>query len=194
MKGLIARYHGEGLSTRGDAFETLARSIVGQQISVKAADSVWQKLEALAHARKGGSMKPKVILGLEEAELRSCGLSRQKIAYLNEISSYFIKNKVNQGYFDRMSDAEVIAGLTTIKGIGKWTAEMFLIFHLMRPDVFPVDDIGLQKAIQRHYSLSDDGDKINKKELVALSDVWRPWRTVVTWYLWRALDPVPVAY
>lgn len=191
LSGIIARYEGEGLTTRGDAFETLARSIVGQQISVKAADSVWQKFEAACATRKGGKVTPRQLLAMSEESLRSCGLSRQKITYLGEIALFFDRNKVKSGFFDTMSDAEVIAALTTIKGIGRWTAEMFLIFHLLRPDVFPIDDIGLQKGLLLHYS---ESDKIDKKEMVAMSEAWRPWRTVVTWYLWRALDPVPVAY
>jgi len=191
MAGIIACYQGEGLRSRGDAFETLARSIVGQQISVKAADSVWQKFEAVCTSQRDGGVKPRLIQQLREEELRACGLSRQKILYLGEIAAFFIKHKVKAGFFDELSDAEAIAALTSIKGIGKWTAEMFLIFHLMRPDVFPIDDIGVQKGLMRHYEV---GEKIDKKQMIGFSSRWQPWRSVATWYLWRSLDPVPVAY
>ena len=195
MKRIIGTYRGEMMQSRGDAFYTLARSIVGQQISVKAADSVWNKLAT------GGSILPKSISAREDADLRACGLSGQKVLYLREIAGYFVENKVKKGYFESLSDEEVIRQLTSIKGVGKWTAEMFLMFHLMRPDVFPVDDIGLQKGLLRHYeglSPAQKGVKSAKKEfytqMVAMAEPWRPYRSVATWYLWRSLDPVPVEY
>jgi DNA-3-methyladenine glycosylase II len=181
MKRLIATYHGEALTSRGDAFFTLARSIVGQQISVKAADSVWKKL--VHH----GATERDDIARLPDEALRACGLSGQKVAYMRALCAYFETPRD----FSAMSDEEAISELITIKGIGRWTAEMFLIFHLLRPNVLPLDDIGLQKAIYRHYF---EGEKVEKKRLSALGLAWEPYRSVATWYLWRSLDPVPVEY
>lgn len=191
MAGIIGRYKGEGLVSRGDAFYTLCRSIVGQQVSVKAADSIWSRFAAHCEGLGGNALSPILLQRSSEEELRNCGLSRQKVAYLNEIANYFIEKNVTDSYFQPMADDEVLAELVSIKGVGKWTAEMFLIFHLLRPDVFPVDDIGLQRAIETHYM---GGDKINKKQLVEWGGRWAPWRAVATWYLWRSLDPVPVEY
>jgi len=215
MAGLIARYDGEGLSSHGNAFYTLARSIVGQQISVKAADAVWEKLGNRIQDSGFREMSVESLLAMTDDALRACGLSRQKVTYLQAIAAHFEAKGIGPGYFDAMEDAEVISELVGIKGVGKWTAEMFLIFHLMRPDVFPVDDIGVQKAIQRHYAMDTpsrarralastlkgrgrEGAGISKKayyqQLTAHAEQWRPYRTVATWYLWRALDPVVVAY
>ncbi len=187
MAKIITSYPGELIQTRGDAFYTLMRSITGQQISVKAADAVWGRLEA---ALKGKVM-PKQLLALSEEEMRGCGLSRQKIAYCRNIAEHFQQQHITEAYFVPMSDAEVIADLTQIKGVGRWTAEMFLIFHLMRADVFPVDDIGVLKGIERAYGWEA---RRAKADYVNLAEAWRPWRSVATWYLWRSLDPVPVAY
>lgn len=186
MAELIARYQGETLRTRGDAFYTLARSIVGQQISVKAADSVWGRYETLLE-----EVTPLRCLQAEEEALRGCGLSRQKITYLRAIAEHFEHHGVEDGFFDAMDDQEAMNFLIEIKGVGRWTAEMFLMFHLMRPDLLPVDDIGLQRSMEKHYL---NGEKINKKQMVEMAKPWQPWRSVATWYLWRALDPVPVAY
>ena len=184
LAGLIEQYTGEKLMSRGSAFYSLARSIVGQQISVKAADSVWRKVEAVM-----GEVAPQNILALNDEILRSAGLSRQKILYLREISHFFSANpKVDWHVKD---DEEVIKDLVSIKGIGRWSAEMFLIFHLLRADIFPVKDIGLQKAIEKHYNNSA---KMPLPEMERLAEGWRPYRSVATWYLWRSLDPVPVAY
>lgn len=176
---IISQYKGEVLQSRGDAFFSLARSIVGQQISVKAAASVWKKLEDNV-----GEVKEHIIHKAEEEDLRFCGLSRQKISYLKSLAGHFIDKTVDVKTFRTKSDEEIIKDLTSIKGIGRWTAEMFLIFHMMRPDVFPVADIGLQKAIEKHY----------KKKPSALENKWKPWRSVATWYMWRSLDPLPVEY
>lgn len=186
MKGLIAAYPGELLQGKGDAFVTLLRAIVGQQISVKAADAVWGRLAA-----KVRPMTPEKILRTRDATLRVCGFSGQKVVYAKNLAQYFSQPHVTADYFAALSDDEVIAELTSIKGIGRWTAEMFLIFHLLRADVYPLQDLGMIKAIERYYS---KGRKLSKAELIAMSEVWKPYRTVATWYLWRALDPVPVAY
>ncbi|MEI7668840.1 MAG: DNA-3-methyladenine glycosylase 2 family protein, partial [Pseudomonadota bacterium] len=132
---------------------------------------------------------PTNILAKNDEELRLLGLSRQKIAYLRNISLFFIENSE----FDwiNKSDAEVIKELVAIKGIGTWSAEMFLIFHLLRQDIFPVKDIGLQKAIEKHYN---DNKKMALSEMSGLAENWQPYRSVATWYLWRSLDPIPVEY
>lgn len=185
MAGIIAQYKGETLQCRGDAYFTLMRSIVGQQISVKAADSVWNKL-ATSH-----EISPRNILKLSEADLRACGLSGQKAAYMRNISEHFVRHKISHGHWDAQDDEAVIADLSSIKGVGRWTVEMFLIFHLMRPDVFPIADIGLQKGIQKHYK---NKKELDKSAMQKLATKWQPYRTVATWYLWRSLDPVPVEY
>lgn len=187
LGGIIASYEGETLEGKNDPFLTLARAIVGQQISVKAADAVWRRLEE----GMGGLVAPPPILASTEAGLRSHGLSRQKAVYLQDLSRYFDEEHHTIENWDEMSDDELIASLTSIRGIGRWTAEMFLIFHLLRPDVFPVDDIGLQKAVWKHYF---DSEKQPLKTLRAHGKMWHPWRSVATWYLWRSLDPVPVSY
>lgn len=186
MRQLIATYPDGILVGRGDAFYTLMRSIVGQQISVKAADAVWAKLE-----HKAKEMSPGKILRMRDVTLRGCGLSGQKVVYAKELARYFLQPHITSGYFSALSDAELIRELTSIKGIGVWTAEMFLLFHLQRPDIFPLQDIGMIKAIERYCA---DGKKLSKSELLRHGERWRPYRSVATWYLWRALDPVPVAY
>ncbi len=184
MRQIIRSYQGEFLTLKDDAFFTLARAIAGQQISVKAAESVWKKLEAQLE-----KVTHQNVLASHHEALRAAGLSAQKVTYLQHLSEHFAGKKRGRAYWAKMSDDEVMAELIGIKGIGKWTAEMFLIFHLARPDVFPIDDIGVQKAIKRHY-----GTQHTKASMGALAEAWRPWRTVATWYLWRALDPVPVEY
>jgi DNA-3-methyladenine glycosylase II len=182
MKKLIAAYPGEGITTRGDAFGTLVRSIIGQQMSVKAAEAITQRLEKLMN-----TMEAKDFLEIEPERLRTAGLSRQKIVYITELSRRYIESPFSNKTFKNMSDDEVSAYLKSFKGIGKWTAEMFLLFYLVRPDIFPTQDIGIQKSIKKQYDISDTSYE-------TLSNKWRPWRTVATWYLWRSLDPIAVAY
>lgn len=187
MAGLIHRYGG-GLESRGEPFVTLARSIVGQQISVKAADTIWQRVVAAL----GGTLPdPQGLLAAGTAGLAGAGLSRRKTEYLLDLAGHFASGRVSPLAWPAMSDEAVIGELTDIRGIGRWTAEMFLIFNLLRADVFPLADIGLQKAVALHYR---DGVRPTPAELAALGETWRPWRTVATWYLWRSLDPLPVAY
>ncbi len=183
---LIARYPGGTLSSHGDAFYTLARAIVGQQISVKAADAVWARLES--HLAR---VTPDAALAADAEALRGCGLSWRKAEYLHDLATHFADGRLGDDLFGRAEDAELLARLTAVRGIGRWSAEMFLIFHLMRPDVLPLDDIGLLRAIGIYYG---DGEKAGVREARAIAAAWAPWRTVATWYLWRALDPVPVAY
>jgi DNA-3-methyladenine glycosylase II len=186
MKKLIASYEGETMQLRGEAFYTLARSIVGQQISVKAADTVWNRVMMAAD-----KITPRKLANIDAAILRSCGLSERKVMYMHALANHFLDNKDVIKNWPNMTDDEIIKELTSIKGIGRWTVEMLLIFHLGRPDVYPVADIGLQKAVFKHYNKNEP---MNMLDFRALGERWRPYRTVATWYLWRALDPVPVEY
>jgi DNA-3-methyladenine glycosylase II len=186
LGSLIARYQGLTLASRGDAFQTLARSIIGQQISVKAAQSVWDRFAA-----EVGEMKPARVLKLSVERLRSCGLSGQKVNYLLDLSARFAGGELDASRWHDMDDEALIEDLTRVKGIGRWTAEMFLIFYLTRPDVFPLGDLGLQRALSLHYN---KGRALSDRRIATLSRLWTPWRSVATWYLWRSLDPLPVEY
>lgn len=186
MAALIRAHPKASLFSRGDPFQTLFRSIVGQQISVKAADSVWTRVCAGVPA-----MTPEGIFTTGVNALRACGLSQRKAEYASDLAAHFVHGRIDARDWPKMSDDAVIAELTAVRGIGRWTAEMFLIFNLMRPDVFPLDDIGLQKAVWQHYFA---GEKQPLSMLKAQGEAWAPWRTVATWYLWRSLDPVIVSY
>ena len=186
MAALIARFPDCVLGTRGDPFQTLARAIVGQQISVKAADSIWARFEQCA-----GSVVPDRIAGLDADNLAACGLSRRKVEYLQDLAGHFRDSRIRPARWKKQDDETVIAELTDVRGIGRWTAEMFLIFNLRRPDVWPVDDIGLQKAVALHYL---EGSRPSPAALRTHGLRHAPWRTVATWYLWRSLDPVVVQY
>lgn len=186
MAGLVEQFSGSSLISRGDPFATLARSIVGQQISVKAADSVWLRFSAALPL-----IAPREVLAMTPEALRACGLSARKVEYLGDLARHFIVGQIHVDRWSTMSDAQIVAELTAVRGIGVWTAEMFLIFNQLRPDVFPLDDIGLQKAVARHYFA---GERPPRQSLAAHGERWRPWRSVATWYLWRSLDPVPVEY
>ncbi|MGE5492309.1 MAG: DNA-3-methyladenine glycosylase family protein [Actinomycetota bacterium] len=186
MAGLIERYPGMGLSSRGDAFGTLARSIVGQQISVKAADAVWSRFSATV-----GEVSPAAVLAVGAAGLANSGLPRRKIEYMVDLAGHFAAGRVRPERWAGMDDETVIRELVDVRGIGRWTAEMFLIFNLLRPDIYPLDDLGLQRAVFDHYFA---GEKQPRRVLAEFGERWRPWRTVATWYLWRSLDPLPVEY
>jgi len=183
MMKIIELYDGEKMQLKNNAFLTLIRSVVGQQISVKAADSVWKRLEELCRHE----IQPDKIKLFSEDELRSVGLSKSKANYIHNIS----KSDVLDTNWSNLSDKEVIDLLCQIKGIGRWTAEMFLIFHLARPNILPLGDIGLIKAIELNYN---NGEKISKDRIETYRQKWSPWCTVATWYLWRSLDPIPVNY
>jgi DNA-3-methyladenine glycosylase II len=174
------------LARRGEPFVTLARAIVGQQISVKAAQSVWDRVVTCA-----GAVTPEGVLLKKPSELRACGLSDRKTEYIVDLARRFADGRVHPYRWPEMSDEEVIADLVQVRGIGRWTAEMFLIFSLLRPDVFPLDDLGLQKGIRGAYFRNR---RIAPKTMAKLGETWRPWRSVATWYLWRSLDPLPVEY
>ena len=191
MKKLIPRFGEARLKSRGDAFTTLARSIVGQQISVKAAQSVWNKFTALIEAGEVLAIAPGAVLALEVTALRSAGLSARKAEYLADLARHFEQGQVHQAEWQTMGDEEIIDELVAIRGIGRWTAEMFLIFHLMRPNVLPLDDLGLLKGISASYF---SGEPVSRAEARELGEGWAPFRSVATWYIWRSLDPLPVDY
>ena len=186
MAELVAQYPGVSLVSRGDPFCTLARSIVGQQISVKAAQSVWERFAALPNR-----MTPQQVLQLEPQAMRTAGLSVRKGEYLHDLARHFVAHDLQNARWQDMDDDAVIATLIAIRGIGRWTAEMFLIFHLMRPNVLPLDDVGLMKGISHNYF---SGEPVSRHEMRELSQAWQPYCSVATWYLWRSLDPLPVAY
>lgn len=186
MAALVERFSSASLVSRGDPFVTLARSIVGQQISVKAADSVWARLATALPL-----IAPAQLLASDSQTLRACGLSARKVEYLGDLARHFSSGQIHLSRWSSMNDQEIIAELTAVRGIGVWTAEMFLIFNQLRPDVFPLDDIGLQKAVALHYCA---GERPSRGALAAYGERWRPWRSVATWYLWRSLDPLPVEY
>ncbi len=186
LKQLIARFAGLALGSRGDAFSTLARAIVGQQISVKAAQSVWDRLVA-----ELAGIAPGAVLAAKAARLRACGLSARKAEYLRDLAARFDSGAIDPARFHALEDETLIDELTEVKGIGRWTAEMFLIFYLTRPDVFPLDDLGLQRAMRLHYNR---GRPLSEARMRKLGKTWAPWRSVATWYLWRSLDPIPVEY
>jgi DNA-3-methyladenine glycosylase II len=186
MKRLIPQFGDACLQARGDAFGTLARSIVGQQISVKAAQTVWHRFVALPK-----KMTPANVLRLKVDDMRAAGLSSRKVEYLVDLAINFDAGTVHVKDWQSMDDEAIIAELVAIRGIGRWTAEMFLIFHLMRPNVLPVDDLGLLNGISVNYF---SGDPVSRSDARDVAVAWAPYCSVATWYIWRSLDPVPVAY
>ena len=190
MKKLIPKFGEARLRSRGDAFTTLARSIVGQQISVKAAQSVWNKFAALIDG-PATHLPPPAVRALPVDQLRSAGLSARKSEYLLDLARHFDEGAVHVGQWQQMEDEAIIAELIAIRGIGRWTAEMFLIFHLMRPNVLPLDDLGLLKGISLNYF---SGEPVSRAEAREVGEAWAPFRSVATWYIWRSLDPLPVEY
>jgi len=175
------------LVPRGEPFFTLARAIVGQQISVKAAQSVWNKVCICLDQE----ITPEAVVKSKRTALRACGLSDRKVEYIADLAQHFADGRIHVHRWPQMDDEAIIEELVEVRGIGRWTAEMFLIFNLLRPDVFPLDDLGLQKGIRLAYH---GGRKVSLRSLRRRGEQWRPWRSVATWYLWRSLDPVPVEY
>lgn len=186
MKRLIPQFGQACLQSRGDAFATLARSVVGQQISVKAAQTVWDRFAKLPQ-----QMTPAQVLRLKIDDMRAAGLSARKVEYLVDLSLHFDSGKVHVEDWTAMDDEAIIDELVAIRGIGRWTAEMFLIFHLMRPNVLPLDDVGLINGISKSYF---SGEVVSRSDAREVALAWAPYRTVATWYIWRSLDPVPVEY
>jgi DNA-3-methyladenine glycosylase II len=180
---------------RGDPFQTLARSIVGQQISVKAAQAVWDRF-----AKAAREVSPARVSRMRVGTLAAAGLSGRKAEYLKDLAQRFHTGAVDPARWPGLDDEELISELVEVRGIGRWTAEMFLIFNLLRPDVLPVDDLGVLRALQQHYPahLPEGAAGVPGRPVrvaaAALGERWRPWRTVATWYLWRSLEAVPVEY
>lgn len=186
MRVIMRRHPRIHLVSRGDPFQTLARSIVGQQISVRAAQAVWERISAALV-----EVTPNAAIEVGATRLLACGLSRRKVEYVLDLAGHFASGRVVPLRWSAMEDEQVIAELVDVRGIGRWTAEMFLIFNLLRPDVLPVDDLGLQRAVSLSYRR---GRRVSETVLRRIAIAWQPWRSVATWYLWRSLDPVPVEY
>jgi len=180
---IICEYPGEKMIMKNNTLHTLVRSIIGQQISVKAADAIWNRLESACN----NNITEKNLLKLDKKELRKVGLSTTKSDYILNV----VKSKVANTDWEKLKDKEIIDKLCKIKGIGPWTAQMFLIFRLGRPNVLPLGDIGLINAINLHYN---KGEKLSEIELIKFKEKWKPWCSVATWYMWRSLDPIPVEY
>jgi DNA-3-methyladenine glycosylase II len=186
MKRLIPKFGDARLQTRGDAFTTLARSIVGQQISVKAAQTVWDRFALLP-----SKMASANVLKLKVDDMLAAGLSVRKVEYLVDLALHFDSSALHVKEWQTMDDDAIIADLIAIRGIGRWTAEMFLIFHMMRPNVLPLDDVGLINGISQNYF---SGDAVSRSDAREVAAAWVPYCSVATWYIWRSLDPVPVDY
>ena len=186
LAGIMRRHPRVHLVARGEPFHTLARAIVGQQISVKAAQSVWNRVLDVAPG-----MTPSEVLAVARPRLRACGLSDRKTEYIADLARHFAAGAVHPHRWPQMDDEAVIAELVAVRGIGRWTAEMFLMFNLLRPDVYPLGDLGLLRAVRLTYFR---GRKVPVSRIRKLGEQWAPWRSVATWYLWRSLDPLPVEY
>lgn len=185
MKRLIPQFGDAALQTRRDAFTTLARSIVGQQSSVKAAQAVWERFAALSR-----TLSPAHVLKLKVDDMRAAGLSARKIDYLVDLALHFDNGKLHVKDWESMDDEAIIAELVDIRGVGRWTAEMFLIFYLQRPNVLPLDDPGLITGISQNYF---SGEQVSRSDAREVAEAWKPWCSVATWYIWRSLDPAPTA-
>ena len=186
MKRLIPQFGEASLQSRGDAFVTLARSIVGQQVSVKAAQTVWDRFASLPR-----KITPANVLKLKVDDMRSAGLSARKVEYIVDLALHFDNGALHVKKWSEMTDDAIIEELVAIRGIGRWTAEMFLMFHLMRPNVLPLDDVGLINGISSNYF---SGEAVSRSEAREVAAAWAPYCSVATWYIWRSLDPLPVAY
>lgn len=186
LAAIMRRHPKLVLTCRGEPFFTLARSIVGQQISVKAAATVWGRFEVVVDR-----VTPARVLRISQPDLLACGLSRRKLEYIVDLARHFESGELDPTGWPGLEDEAVIAELTTVRGIGRWTAEMFLIFNLLRPNVLPLADIGLQRAVAANYY---SGREVSLRTIARLGKLWAPWCSVATWYLWRSLDPEPVDY
>ena len=184
MKKIIPKFGSGFLITRGDAFTTLARAIVGQQISVASAQAIWNRLLVVVKKK----VSPKGILSLSIEDLRGVGLSNRKVEYIRDLADHFDAGRLHADQLKNMDDESVIRELSSIRGIGRWTAEMFLIFNMVRPDILPLDDVGLIRGISLNYF---SGEPVTRHEAREVAANWAPWRTVATWYMWRSIDPTP---
>ena len=185
LKSLIEEFEEPRLSSRGDLFATLIKSIVGQQISVIAASAVWSRLFDLV-----GEVNPESILAKTHEELRQVGLSNRKVEYIVGIAEAWTEG-LGEIDWEQMSDEEVVQELVKLRGVGRWTVQMLLIFALLRQDVFPIDDIGLIRGMEKLYN---SGKPLETSELIDISEKWIPYRTMGVWYIWRSIDPEPVEY
>tara|TARA_B100000427_G_scaffold230825_1_gene193975 strand:- start:1193 stop:1819 length:627 start_codon:yes stop_codon:yes gene_type:complete len=187
FKKIIKKYNKGYLTTRNDPFFSLCRTIIGQQISTKAADSIWSKFETKCNKK----IIPKVVIKLTSITLKKAGLSRQKISYLKNIAKSFKNKSFKVSDLKKMDDEEAINYITRLKGLGVWSAQMFLMFNLNRQNIFPTKDIGLIRAISKNYKVSyPPSERFLKK----ISKLHFGYRTVFTWYMWRSIDPVDVEY
>lgn len=184
LRRLIPLCAGEALEPRHDPFVTLARSILGQQVSVVAAQRIWDRFVTLA-----GEITPRSVLRLKVDDMRAAGLSARKVEYLVDLALHFDGGQLHVSEWPSMSDEAIAQELMAIRGIGRWTAEMLLIFHLARPNVLPLDDVGLARGISRHYF---SGEAVSRSEIREVAQAWAPWCSVASWYIWRSLDPLPV--
>lgn len=180
MAQLIGRVGPCTLRPRKDYFIALCQAIFAQQVSTAVATVLFGRFRKLF---AGGRPAPKGVLELGDEQLQAVGLSRQKRGYIRDLSARFASGEIPTRRFARMSDEEIIQSLLPIKGVGRWTAEMFLIFVLNRPDLLPVDDLGVRKSVQRFYELPELPEA---QRVIEIGEAWRPWRTIATWYLWRA--------
>ena len=187
LRKIIKKYNKGFLTTRDNPFFSLCRTIVGQQISTKAANSIWSKFEKKCKRK----INPSTILKIPTRKLKSAGLSRQKISYLKNIAKAFKNKSFDTKKLKKMSDNEAINYITKLKGLGIWSAEMFLMFNLNRPDIFPIKDIGLLRAISKNYKTSYPP---SKRFLDKISRLHAGNRTMFTWYMWRSIDPTDVEY
>jgi len=187
LRKIIKKYNKGFLTTKNKPFFSLCRTIVGQQISVKAADSIWLKFEKKCKKK----IKPKTILKLSSRTLKTAGLSRQKVSYLKNIAKNFNNKSFDIKRLKKMKDIEAINYITQLKGLGVWSAQMFLMFNLNRGDIYPTADIGLLRAISINYKT---GYPPSKRFLNKISNLHLGYRTVLTWYMWRSIDPVDVKY
>jgi len=187
LKKIIKKYNKGFLTSKNDPFFSLCRTIVGQQISTKAADSIWDKFEKKCKKK----IKPKIVLKISSRKLKRAGLSRQKVSYLKNIAKAFKNKSFDINKLKKMNDYEAISYITKLKGLGVWSAEMFLMFNLNRPDIFPIKDIGLLRSISKNYKVSYPP---SKRFLNKISKLHSGYRTVSTWYLWRDIDSEDVEY
>lgn len=180
MRKLIPLYGEQCLKPRTDPFSTLARSVVGQQISIKSAQAVWERFAQLPKR-----LTPANVLKLKVDDMRAAGLSARKVEYLVDLALNFENGSLHVKRWPEMSDDNVITELIAIRGIGRWTAEMFLIFHLHRADVLPLDDAGLINGVSKLYF---SGEPVSRSDLREVATAWSPYCSVATWYIWRSLD------
>lgn len=181
FRKLVKIYPDVSARTRRDEFQTLARAIVGQQISTKAAASIWNRFEECS-----GAVTPEAVAALAPESMRACGLSNAKVRYIHDLAAHFASGSIQPRQWRKMDDEAIIEDLVRVKGIGRWSAEMFLMFHLMRPDLLPVDDLGLRRAMEKQFN---KGRPLTPKKMRKIGERWAPYRSVASWYLWRSLEP-----